>query len=331
MRFLITGGCGFLGTNLVLKLLADHDNELVIVDNFSIRTEDDLFADLKILAQFHTLGDDFRKRVRILKFDITDSHNLNKTAKNCDILIHLAAQTGVIKSIEDPLYDCQQNIIGTLNVLEAARKSQAQAVIFASSGAPTGDADPPIHEKTLPAPKSPYGASKLAGETYCKVYEESYGLKTICLRFGNAYGPCSDHKTSIVASVIRSQLTQNVLNIYGDGDQTRDFIYVDDIVSAIMTGVATSREVSGLFQIACGMQVSVNHLVSSISTLVRQKTGIELLVKHSTSIPGEIHHTYSNIKKASEILGWAPKTELQHGLETTVDYFISRYDRELST
>ena len=148
-----------------------------------------------------------------------------KVAKGIDTIIHLAANTGVGPSIEKPQVDMSVNIIGTFNYLEASRVNKISKFIFASSGAPIGEVEPPIHEEIPPHPLSPYGASKLAGEGYCSAYKNTFGIETVVLRFGNVYGPGSINKSSVVAKFIRKAINGDILEIYGDGMQTRDFIY----------------------------------------------------------------------------------------------------------
>jgi len=165
--------------------------------------------------------------------DILDEKLATKTAEGIDVIVHLAANAEVSASVENSKMDCMTNVLGTLNYLEAARINRVGKFIFASSVAPIGECDTAIHEEMAPHPVSPYGASKLAGEAYCSAYYRTFGIETIALRFGNVYGPGSSHKSSVVAKFIRQAMRGETLEIYGDGKQTRDFIYIDDLIQAI--------------------------------------------------------------------------------------------------
>src|SRR3984957_3800128 len=250
-RWLITGGCGFIGRNLIRQLLARGDVSVRVADNLSVGTRHDL-------AKIHSFeecsaNELSRKHTARFEFcagDILDEQFVRDVFNGVDIVVHLAANTGVGPSISDPCHDCLQNVLGTLNCLEACRYYSIKKFIFASSGAPIGECEPPIHEELPAHPVSPYGASKLAGEAYCSAYARIFDIQTVALRFGNFYGPLSNHKSSIVAKFVREALAGDAWEIFGDGRQTRDFIFVEDIVTAIVFA-ATSEAVGGeVFQIA---------------------------------------------------------------------------------
>ena len=189
MNFLVTGGCGFIGRNLIARLTSAHDHRVRVVDNFSVGRPDDLMS---------ILGEG-AKRVEVVEADIADSELARQAAVGVDVIVHLAANTGVAPSVANPRADCLTNVIGTLNYLEASREAGVRRFVFASSGAPVGDCVPPIHEELPAHPVSPSGASKLAGEAYCSAYKRSFGIDTVALRFGNCYGLYSSHKSSVVA------------------------------------------------------------------------------------------------------------------------------------
>src|SRR5262249_36747261 len=183
-------------------------------------------------------------------------------------VVHLAANPGVGPSVADPRADCVTNVIGTLNYLEACRHAGVRRFVFASSGAPVGECEPPIHEELPAHPVSPYGASKLAGEAYCSAYRRTFGLETVVLRFGNCYGPLSSHKGSVVAKFIRAAIAGEPWEIYGDGRQTRDFIFVDDVADAIIRG-ATADGVGGeVFQIATSAETTVLELAGQLGRVL---------------------------------------------------------------
>jgi len=208
MNWLITGGCGFIGLGLIKDLLASGGATIRTVDNFLVGTREDLAKACVFTerdpAKPETWGTDFAKdRVELIPGDILDDALARKLAEGMDVIVHLAGNTGVAPSVEDPRADCMNNVIGILNYLEAARHAGCKRFVFASSGATVGECEPPLHEEMPAHPVSPYGASKLAGEAYCSAYKRSFGMDTVALRFSNVYGPLSSHKNSLVARCIR--------------------------------------------------------------------------------------------------------------------------------
>jgi UDP-glucose 4-epimerase len=206
--------------------LADNKSaQMTILDNLSVGNREDLaiVCDFTEVIPSEALDG---KGVRLVVGDVRDFDVVAQCTKSIDCLVHLAATTGVGPSVENPRTDMESNVIGTFNVLEAARIQRVKRFVFASSGAPIGEVEPPIHEELAPHPVSPYGASKLAGEGYCSAYFRTFGIETVVLRFGNVYGPGSNHKSSVVAKFIRQAMHGEMLEIYGDGNQTRDFIYI---------------------------------------------------------------------------------------------------------
>jgi UDP-glucose 4-epimerase len=232
--------------------------------------------------------------------------------------------------------DMNTNILGTLNMLEAARHNNVSRFIFASSGAPLGEVDPPIHEKIAPRPVSPYGASKLAGEAYCSAYYRSFYLKTVSLRFGNVYGPFSSNKESIIAKFIKQSLKGEPCEIYGDGMQTRDFIYVTDLVDAIMKAVNFSEHPAQknhtpmfsptpwgeTFQIATNKEHTVNEVAGKIMELLKLGSGKEMSIVYGKSRIGDVKRNYADTSKAKSVLGWKHSVELDAGLEKVITWFL---------
>src|ERR1700733_6052373 len=232
MSWLITGGCGFLGTSLVKRLVDRGISSIRILDALLVGSR----ADLSLVTDY-TEPTSFKNPpigVELVVGDVRDAQLVLDACVGCATVVHLAANTGVDQSVRDPRTDCLVNVIGTLNCLEAARSNGAKRFVFASSGAPAGEIEPPIHEEIAPHPVSPYGASKLAGEGYCSAYFRTYQLETVALRFGNVYGPGSLHKGSVVAKFISRALSGLPMEVFGDGQQTRDFIYIDDLIDAVM-------------------------------------------------------------------------------------------------
>jgi len=318
-KWLITGGCGFIGSNLVSHILRENPEARIrIIDNFSVGTREDLMDAISLI------GKDSVKEHNELEIIEGDIRNYDICLKSCDeidVVVHLAASTGVAPSVENPGFDMETNVIGTFNMLESARKCKVEKFIFASSSAPIGDVDPPIHEEKAPKPVSPYGASKLAGEAYCSAYYRTFGLKTISLRFGNVYGPLSRHKDSVVAKFIKQALAGETLVIYGDGNQTRDFIYIEDLIQAIMLSVKS--DVGGeVFQIATFKETTVNEIARKIAELAKTRLGINVNIIHGDARPGDVKRNYSDISKAMKTLGYSPKYDLDTGLTKTFEYFL---------
>jgi len=322
LNWLITGGCGFIGTSLIQKLLTEDGHNIRVLDNLSTGTRDDLG---QVCTFQETNADAIAGQpadVELVVGDILDDELACQVAEGIDVIVHLAANTGVGPSVEDPRGDCYANVIGTLNYLEAARKCSVSRFIFASSGAPAGEVEPPIHEELPPHPVSPYGASKLAGEGYCSAYNKSFGIDTVMLRFGNVYGPGSVHKSSVVAKFIRQALNHERLEIYGDGAQTRDFIYIDDLINAVMLAVSTNNIGGEAFQIATNRETTVGEMTDMLVDVLKKNgvTGIDVF--NGETRVGDVKRNFSDTTKAKTRLGWQPETQLLDGLEKTVNYFL---------
>ncbi len=320
LRWLITGGCGFIGLSLINYLLRENPNTKIrVLDNFSTGTEEDL------LEVTSPIGKELGTKTKIANIELVegDIRNYDTCLIYCDgidVIVHLAANTGVAPSVEDPRYDMEVNVNGTLNMLEAARQNNVKKFIFASSGATIGEAVPPIHEEKVQKPVSPYGASKLAGEAYCSAYFRTFGIKTVSLRFGNVYGPLSKHKNSVVAKFLKQAFAGDTLEIYGDGSQTRDFIYIDDLIQAIMLSVKS--DVGGeVFQIATYKETTINEIAAMINALMESLIGEKIEVFYGKPRLGDVKRNYSDISKAKQILGYTPRFDLAQGLKNTFEYF----------
>jgi UDP-glucose 4-epimerase len=338
-RWLITGGCGFIGANLVRKLVSEGCHVVRVLDNlsggnrddlaqvcrFMERHSSDLSSDAGVPPVKHTLSQKSvsppAPNVELIVGDIRDVSLVMGAVKGIDVVVHLAASTGVGPSIEDPQKDMETNVIGLFNVLEASRRERIRRFIFASSGASIGEAVPPIHEELAPHPLSPYGASKLAGEAYCSAYYRSFGLETVSLRFGNVYGPGSRHKKSLVAKFIHQAMEGKTCQIYGDGTQTRDFIYIDDLVAAILKASAAS--VGGeIFQIATSKEHRVNDVAERLEILLRHH-GLDMEIEHDPPRPGDVKRSFSDTSKAQKMLKWKAQVSLSRGLSRTVEWFLT--------
>jgi UDP-glucose 4-epimerase len=232
-------------------------------------------------------------------------------------VVHLASQTGVLPSVEDPARDFEGNTLTTFRVLDACRRRGIARVVFASSGASVGDVTPPIHENVVPRPLSPYGAGKLAGEAYVQGFAGSFGMNTAALRFSNVYGPYSLHKDNAIPNFIRRCLRGERLEIYGDGHQTRDFIHVHDLCAGII-GAVTADDIGGeIFQLGTSVETSVVELAS----LIQEVTGAETAIDFEERRAGEVYKSRVDISKAERLLGFQPLIELREGLTQTAEWY----------
>jgi UDP-glucose 4-epimerase len=350
---LITGGCGFIGKNLIDFMLKKGFTNFRILDNLSVGTTDDLenvlstygkFEKIKVENRIVYAMSDTGSAVgnTMIELQIGDIRNIDdclRSSENAGAVVHLAAQSGVPVSVENPLLDCDLNIKGTLNMLEACRKNKVSSFIFASSGAPLGEVEPPIHEEKVPRPVSPYGASKLAGEAYCSAYYKTFGINTVVLRFGNVYGPGSKHKTSVVAKFMKNAIEGLPLEIYGDGTQTRDFIFIEDLCNAIYLSLKAigisdnGAKPSGInfpaageiFQIATFKETTVGEIAEKIKYLIEDQTAPKVSVIHSEKRTGDVQRNYSDISKAIKILGFKPEYDLDRGLYETWQFYEYLY------
>src|SRR5215204_1970546 len=327
VNWLVTGGCGFIGTALIRSLMEEGGHAVRVVDNFAVGTREDLAAasDFVEISTEEPGPISSGERVELVAGDITDEDLALRAAEGTDVIVHFAANTGVMPSVEDPRADCMSNVLGTLNYLEAARQGGVGRFVFASSGGTViGEAEPPIHEEMVAHPVAPYGASKLAGEGYCSAYFQTFGIETVVLRFGNVYGPLSGHKNSVVARFIKRAVEGEVLEIYGDGTQTRDFIFVDDLIGAVRLS-ATVEDVGGeVFQIATSSETTVQELTDRLLPAL-VAAGIEdIEVRKTPARRGEVRRNYADTSKAQRMLGWKAEVGLDEGLRRTVEWFLGR-------
>ncbi len=306
MLVLITGGCGFVGATLVRKLNLLGGVSVQVLDNEVSGTRDAL----KGAAYDFILG------------DIRDRSVLDRAMSGVDVVVHLAADTGVLGSIADPVFNFDVNVQGGFNVLQSMRAAKVGRLVSASTGgAILGDARPPVHEDMTAQPMSPYGASKLMMEGYCSAFAASYDLATICLRFSNVYGPGSLHKGSVVATFCRDILAGKPLDIYGDGEQVRDFIYIDDLCCGI--AAAVTGQARGVIQLGSGRPLSINALVSALQSVVAPA---RIEVNRHAARVGEVRSTWCDISRARQELDFNPSTPLEQGLAKTWDWFVEQYE-----
>jgi UDP-glucose 4-epimerase len=305
MKVLVTGGAGFIGSHLVDRLIQEG-HEVVVVDNLSTGKRRNL-----------------NRAARFFKLDI-QSWRLERVFRNerPNLVMHLAAQMDVRKSVEDPIFDAQVNVLGMLNILQQAIKYGVQKVVFSSSGgAIYGEQEIyPAPESHVTKPLSPYGISKLCGEQYLSYYQRVNGLQIVSLRYANVYGPRQDPdgEAGVVAIFIQKLLNNEQAIVNGNGRQTRDFVYVEDVVEANLA--VMGQEIQGTYNVGTGEETSINDL-------------LRILVRHTNSTCKEVHGPAKNGEQTRSVidssklrqeLSWESRTELSEGLKRTVDYFRER-------
>jgi UDP-glucose 4-epimerase len=252
--------------------------------------------------------------------DLRDKNVVMQALKEIDVVIHLAADTRVIESIKDPRFNFENNVVATFELMMSMVESGVTKLVNASTGgAILGEVPPPVHEKMVPNPLSPYGASKLAIEGYSSAFAEIYNMNIMNLRFSNVYGPLSFHKGSVVATYLKAVLNHKPIVVYGSGEQTRDYIYTEDLCTGIVQAIQS--ELSGVFQLGTGIATSVNQLIGHIKNVTRNEFNIN--VKYENARVGEILHTHCDITKAKGAFEFIPLTSLEEGVAKTWKWFQS--------
>lgn len=300
-RVLVAGGAGFIGSHIVDRLL-EEGVEVVVLDN--------LYTGLMENLVHHKDSRGFR----FIRGDVRNIKTVKRAVKDVDAVFNEAAVVGIPRSIEDPILANDVNAGGTLKLLKACLEVGVKRYVQASSASIYGDAKTlPIEETLAPSPVSPYAVAELASENYAKVFYSVYGLETVCLRYFNVYGP---RQTASVYSGVIPIFLDRLLQgkrpiVFGDGKQTRDFVYVEDVVEANMLALTTRKAAGEVFNVATGQPSSLNELISGL----QEKTGKQHLKPiHKSSRPGDIKFSYANVEKAKEILGYRPKYNLKRGI-----------------
>ena len=307
MKYLVTGGAGFIGSNIVEELIKRGENVRVL-DNFSTGKRENL--------------KEFQKQIEIVEGDIRSYHIVQEAVKGIDVVLHQAALPSVPRSIKDPITTNEVNIGGTLNMLDAAVKEGIKRFVFASSSSVYGDnPELPKHEGMTPSPLSPYAVSKLAGENYCRVFSNLYGIETVCLRYFNVFGPRQDPNSqysAVIPKFIKAIMNGESPVIYGDGTQSRDFTYVANVVEANMLAAVkpiTTKSIT--LNCACNEQITLNNLVESINRIA----GTEIEPVYAEKRKGEVQHSFARIAEAKKIFDYEPIVEFKNGLEKIFNYF----------
>ncbi len=305
-NLLVTGGCGFIGSNLVPFLINKGFN-VRILDNMSRGKAENITA----------------PNVDIIEGDIRNVSDVENATEDIDCVIHLAAYGSVIESIEEPFENFDINVGGTLNLLQGSIKAGIKKFVFASTGgALIGNAKPPVDEKSLPKPISPYGAGKLCCEAYCNAFAHSYGIQTVILRFANVYGPYSAHKLGAVTTFIKAVMEGKPINIYGDGTASRDFLYVNDLCIGIHSALMNNLEPGIVLHLASGIET----LISDLAQMIIETSGKEghEIVCHSPR-RGEVERNFASYDLARRMIGFSPLVSLSEGLKMSWGWFEKQW------
>ncbi len=306
MNYLVTGGAGFIGSNIVEELV--HRGEKVrVLDNFST-------------GKRHNI-EPFLSSIELIEGDVLSYHIVREAAEGIDFILHEAALSSVPLSIRDPITTNEVNVVGTLNVLCAAKDAKVRRVVFASSSSIYGETpELPNHEGMIPAPLSPYAVSKLAAERHCSVFTKVHGLGTVALRYFNVFGPKQD-STSQYSAVIPKFITAILHNrkplIYGDGEQSRDFTFVSNVVNANILAATTTGIDGVVINCGCHEQITINYLVQKINDIV----GKNISTEYTKPQPGDIKHSFAAIEAAKRYLRYKPLVQFDEGLRMTIDWY----------
>lgn len=306
-KFVITGGSGFIGSNLVYELY--QDNDITVIDDISTGYLENIYELVE------------KKLIKFIKGSITDQKLLKEYFTGADYVLHQGAIPSVPRSINNPMATNKANIDGTLNVLIAAKDCNVEKVVFASSSSIYGDTPTlPKIETMCPSPLSPYAITKLCGERYCRVFYEIYGLRTTSLRYFNVYGPRQNPKSeyaAVVPKFISATIKGTPIEIYGDGTQTRDFTFVKDVINANLLSCKSNKSDGKVLNIAGGKRISINDLASEIMKIIGNK--VEIIYKDRRE--GDVKDSLADISLAKNLISYEPKYTLDMGLNETVKYF----------
>jgi nucleoside-diphosphate-sugar epimerase len=308
-RVLVTGGGGFIGSNLVERLL--HEGFAVrVLDNFATGQRENLVG--------------FVDDIELIEGDIQSYERVHNAVRGCEVVFHQAALPSVPRSIQDPLTSNAVNVVGTLNVLLAARDEDVQRVVYASSSSSYGASlELPKREEMPALPISPYAVAKLAGEGYCRAFHQVYGLETVALRYFNVFGPRQDplsQYAAVIPSFILAFLADEAPTVYGDGEQSRDFSYVENAVDANLLAATADAVAGRTYNIACGDRISLNTLLDELRSL----SGKEIEATYEASRPGDVQHSLADIAAAGADLGYEPRVGVIDGLRRTFAWYAER-------
>jgi len=305
VKYLITGGAGFIGSNIVETLLKRGDQPRVL-DDFSTGKRENLGA--------------FKNDIEIIEGDIRDYATVEKAVAGMDFVLHQAALPSVPRSVAEPMLSNAVNIDGTLNVLEASRQAKVKKYVMASSSSVYGESEElPKHEGMTPSPLSPYAVSKITGEYYARVYHQLYGLPTVCLRYFNVFGPRQDPNSeysAVIPKFITALANGQQPTVYGDGEQSRDFTYIDNTVDGNILAAENPDMAGEVCNCACGGQFTLNELLDRLRNII----GVDTEAIYADPRPGDIKHSYAAIEKITQY-GFKPTIDFNEGLRKTVEFF----------
>lgn len=305
-HYLVTGGAGFIGSNIIEELLR-RKQQVVVLDNFSTGKKENIAP--------------FRAKVKIIAGDVRDFKTVRRAVKGVDYVLHQAALSSVERSVADPATSNEVNVNGTINVLIAARDHKVKRVVYAASSSAYGDTPALPKIETMPShPLSPYATGKLAAEYYCLNFYKIYGLETVCLRYFNVFGPKQDPTSfysAVIPKFIAAYLRGDAPTINGDGKQSRDFTYIDNVVSSNLLACRAPSAAGEVMNIACGKRYTVNELAQKIAKIMQ----VDDNLKYGPARPGDVRHSLADIRKAGKLLSYAVKVDFDEGLRRTVHWF----------
>lgn len=312
MNCLVTGGAGFIGSNLVRTLIS-RGHAVRVLDNFSTGKRENL--------------DDLRERIDLVEGDIRSYHIVREAVDGVDLIFHEAALPSVPRSIKDPITTHEVGASGTMNILQAARDCGVSRVVFASSSSIYGNHEVlPKHEGMSPSPLSPYAVTKITGEYYCRIFFELYGLETVVLRYFNVFGPYQDpasQYSAVIPKFIDIMRGGERPTIFGDGEQTRDFTFIENVVHANMLAATAETGVAGeVFNAACHDRISLNGLVAALNRTL----GTDIEPIYAPPRLGDIRHSFASIDKFRAATGYEPQVSFAEGIERTVAWYVDRRD-----
>ena len=303
---LVTGGAGFIGSHIVERLLG-LGHEVRVLDNLSTGKRENL--------------ESLEGEVELLEADVRDPEAVARAVRGVDVVFHEAALASVPRSVDDPVGSNEVNVTGTLNVLVASRDAGVRRVVYASSSSIYGDTpELPKREDMAPSPESPYAVGKLAGESYCSVFTSLLGVECVSLRYFNVFGPRQDPASQYAAVVplfITALLSGKRPTIFGDGEQSRDFTYVENVVEANMLAMDCKEAAGGVFNIACGDTITVNQLLARL----QESAGTNIEPEYADPRPGDVKHSFADVSKARKVLGLSPGVSFGEGIELTMSSF----------
>ncbi len=315
MRYLVTGGAGFIGSNTVEELVR-RGHSVVVLDDLSAGKEENLA--------------EVRTKITFIKGTITDLEVVRRAVQEADYVLHLAARTSVPRSVKDPLETNRANVDGTLNLLVAARDAKVKRVVFAASSSVYGEVPTlPKVETMQPAPISPYGVSKFVGELYAQVFGRCYGLENVSLRYFNVFGPHQDPSSpysGVLSKFITAFLEDGQAVVYGDGEQSRDFTYVENAVQANLLACEAPNASGKVFNVGTGTRFTLNQTLR----LLEQIAGKRMEPKYDPPRDGDIRDSQADITQSRELLGYDPTVEFEEGLRRTYDWYRDAHARQLA-